>query len=101
MRELFVYYRVLASDSVAAQTALQAMQARLRARHPGLLARLLHRPDAQDGVETWMETYAFPADHGGDGVDASLQATIEAEAAAHAALIAGPRHTEVFIACAW
>ena len=101
MRELFVYYRAPVADAVAVQTAAEAMQARLCARHPALIARLLRRPGAQDGCHTWMETYATDPARAPAGVDAPLQAAIDSAAAADLQpLLAGPRHTEVFIACA-
>jgi len=72
--------------------------ARLRARHPGLTARLLRRPDELNGTQTWMEIYSFDA-HAG-GVTPQIEAEIEREASALAACIAGTRHTEVFVPCA-
>ena len=99
MRELFVYYRVRAADADAARAAVLGFQRRLRARHPELIARLLRRPGAIDGRETWMETYAADAGRAPEGVDVALQAAIEAEAtAALQQWLDGPRHTEVFIA---
>ncbi|MBC8058426.1 MAG: DUF4936 family protein [Rhizobiales bacterium] len=100
MRELFVYYRVREVDAAAARTAAQQMQATLRARHSGLTARLLMRPETRDGEQTWMETYAVDAVAAVDGVGQSLQSAIEAEAGALQPFLAGPRHTEVFVACA-
>lgn len=95
-RELYVYYRVAAADAGAAQAAVAALFAQLRRDHPALSARLLRRPPADAPAEqTWMEVYAQP----GAGVDAALQARIEA--AAHAtlgALVRGERHAEVFTA---
>ena len=98
MRELFIYYRVRASDAAAALRAVQRLQADLRARHPQLRTRLLQRPETDQDLQTWMETYATETSVG--GIDAALQADIEASAAALLALIQGARHTEVFIACA-
>jgi len=100
MREIFVYYRVRAADAAAVKIAAQAMQAQLRAQHPGLVTRLLHRPDAQDGHQTWMETYAADPTHWPEGIDPLLQAAVDRAAGALQPLLAGPRHTEVFIACA-
>ena len=101
MRELFVYYRVRAADAAAAQAAVQRFQAQLRAQHPQLITRLLRRPDAIDGRQTWMETYATDPQHDRVGIDARLQDAIEAGARVLTPLLDGPRHTEVFIACAW
>ena len=99
MRELFVYYRVRETDAHAARAAVLGFQDRLRVRHPELSARLLRRPGAIDGRETWMETYAADPRQGLGGVDVELQAAIEAEAAAVLQpWLDGPRHTEVFTA---
>jgi hypothetical protein len=99
MRELFVYYRVRASDAAAALASVQRLQALLSDRFPGLRARLLRRPDTADHeLQTWMETYA--TDPPRDGISAELQAAIEAEAGMIAPLIQGTRHVEVFVACA-
>ena len=100
MREVFVYYRVRVADASAVHAAAQAMQARLRARHPGLIARLMRRADAPTGDETWMETYAVDPARAPEGVSAALEAAIAVAAIALQPLLAGPRHAEVFIACA-
>jgi len=101
MRELFIYYRSNADRQAEVADAVRAFQARLCGRHPGLVARLLCRPELRDGLHTWMETYSIPTMHSPDGVSAELQQDIEAEAAALAAVIVGARHTEVFLPCAW
>ena len=98
MRELFIYYRIPAAQAAAAHDMVQAMQMRLRRMHPGLTARLLRRPEAQNGQQTWMETYAMDGDPA--GVTPQIEATIAAEACVLAPLLAGGRHTEVFVACA-
>lgn len=100
MRELFVYYRAPVADAAAVRTAAEAMQVRLCAQHPALIARLLRRPEPQDGCHTWMETYATDPAHAPGGIDPRLQAAIEHAAADLHPLLAGPRHTEVFDACA-
>jgi hypothetical protein len=96
MRELFVYYRVDAPNAAAARRAVQAMHERLRGAYPGLETRLLIR--AGDGAtpQTWMEVYALPGSS--RGVDADLEAAIEAQAAGWLHLIAGSRHVEAFVA---
>ena len=96
-RELFVYYRVAAASAHGARAAVEALQAALRAAHPGLEARLLRRRDdgPAGGVETWMETYARPGSP--EGVDTALQRAIEDRAAAVlAAWVDGARHVEAF-----
>ncbi|MGZ5239313.1 MAG: DUF4936 family protein [Caldimonas sp.] len=94
MRELFIYYRIRHADVGRARQAAEAMQARLRSVHPGLRARLLQCEDESGGAQTWMETYATAA--GTSGVDAMLEASIEAGAAAWADLVDGLRHVEAF-----
>ena len=100
MRELYVYYRVLEGDAVTAEAEAREFHSRLRAQTPGLLTRLLRRPDASDGLLTWMETYAMEPQIEPAGVSAGLQADIEREAARHLTRIDGERHVEVFVACA-
>ncbi len=104
MRELFIYYRAKVDDAPALQAAVAELHANLRSRFPGLQARLLRRPEAADGLHTWMETYALPssADHAAPrGISDALHAQIEQEARATlSAWIVGPRHVELFDACA-
>jgi uncharacterized iron-regulated membrane protein len=101
MRELFIYYRVHSVDAEASSAAVRAFQARLCERYPALLVRLLRRPGEVDGSQTWMETYATDPMRNPDGITAELQAAIEAQARQQLPAFDGPRHTEVFIACAW
>ena len=98
MRELFVYYRVDGSDAGAARRAVGVMHDRMRRAHPGLDARLLTRAGDGSSMQTWMETYALPGS--AHGVDASVEAAIEAAAADWRELLAGPRHVEAFVATA-
>ena len=94
-RELFVYYRVAPATAGEAHAAATAMQSALRTAHAGLQARLLRRDNGPADAETWMEAYALPSSL--NGVDAALQATIEAAAAAALAVfIDGARHVEAF-----
>ena len=86
---LFVYYRVPAADLRPVIEAARALQATLRARHPGLEADLLRRPELRDGDATLMETYAAAG-----GIDDALAAEIERLAAD--AGLPRPRHVEVF-----
>jgi len=99
MRELYVYYRVAPQRAATVLPQVLNMQARLRAEHAGLVARLLRRAELSSGIETWMETYSSNTD---DGVTPALQAAIERAAAADAfcASLDGPRHTEAFVPCA-
>ena len=99
-RELYVYYQVPVNKADALRVAVTEMQNSLRREVPGLQARLLRRTDQAADVDTWMETYAMsPAVDAGDVSD-SLRETIEQHAAAWRHLCDGPRHTEVFDACA-
>lgn len=98
--ELYVYYRVPVREAEALQLAVTEMQDRLRRENPGLQARLLRRTDQAAASDTWMETYAVPPAANADGVSDALRANIEQYAAAWRHLCEGPRHTEVFDACA-
>jgi hypothetical protein len=100
MLELFIYYRLEPADAPAAQRAVAAFQADLQARYPWLLARLLRRPHATDGHETWMETYSADPAMNSTGITPDIAVQIEAAAVALAPLLRGARHTEVFQACA-
>ncbi len=101
MRELFIYYRVHSAGAAAANEAVKAFQVQLREQYPALKTRLMCRPEEVDGRQTWMETYAIDPMRNPDGITAELQAAIEAQAQLQLPPFDGPRHTEVFIACAW
>ena len=100
MRELFVYYRVRATDRELAKAAALGFQARLRECFPQLATRLLYRPETTDGHLTWMETYATDPRQDAAGVSLHMQAIIEDYAAVLTPLIQGVRHAEVFMVCA-
>ena len=100
MRELYVYFRAPAHQADAVQVAVTDMQQQLRREIPGLQARLLMRIDASSGQHTWMEIYALPPEAGAGGMTEALGSTIEQRAAAWRDLLDGPRHVEVFVACA-
>jgi hypothetical protein len=100
MPELFIYYRLDPLDAPAAQRAVTAFQGDLRARYPWLRARLLRRPQATDGQETWMETYSADPAMNSTGVTLEVATQIEHVAAVLAPFLRGARHTEVFLACA-
>ena len=97
MRELYVYYEVQEGDAIAAEAEARQFQSALRARTPGLLTRLLRRPDASGGRSTWMEVYAMDPQIEPAGVGAALQADIEREAVRRLTRIDGERHVEVFL----
>ncbi|WP_343733324.1 DUF4936 family protein [Duganella sp.] len=88
--DLYIYYKVKDADAAPLQAAVAAMQAALAQRH-GVAGQLKRRPQARDGVQTWMEVYpAAP-----QGFAAAL------DSAVHEAGVlewtAGLRHTEVFM----
>jgi uncharacterized protein with NRDE domain len=100
-RHVFVYYRVPAAHAGAAIEAARRMQWSLRQQHAGLQAAVMRRPVPAEGTVTVMETYARDAAEAPGGVDEALQRDIDAHAAlAMAAWTVGPRHAEVFDACA-
>jgi hypothetical protein len=91
-RELFVYWRATLADARRAETAAAQLQAALRERHPGLVARLYRRTDSEADIATLMETYTHPA-----GIDQALQAAIDdAAGRALGTWCIGTRHVEVF-----
>lgn len=100
MRELFIYYRSPVQHADAVMAAVHAFQAQLSLEHPGLLARLLRRPEVKSGHITWMETYSITPMNPGLTLDNTLQQQIESCAEPLRALIEGARHTEVFTPCA-
>jgi hypothetical protein len=89
MNDLYIYYQVADADAPALAARVRAMQARLVA-DQGVSGQLKRRPEAKDGLQTWMEIY--PATN--DGFDAALAAAVRD--ASLAELIAGNRHTEIF-----
>ena len=96
MADLYIYYQVRDEHAAALAPRVRAMQAALAARH-GVAGQLKRRPEARDGLQTWMEIY--PAT--GAGFDAALGSAVQE--AALSELIEGKRHTEVFtdlITCA-
>ena len=89
MVDLYIYYRVAQANAAALAPRVAAMQAALAARH-GVAGQLKCRPEASDGMQTWMEVYpAAP-----DDFAAALAAAVHA--AALDGLIDGARHTELF-----
>ena len=100
MRELYVYYRVPADAVTRTEREVRALQADLRKAHPELRARWLRRPAEPDVPQTWMEVYATDPSFAPDGVNADLEQAIVTSAARCLTGIEGPRHVEVFFACA-
>ena len=87
--DLYIYYQVKDADAASLQAAVVSMQAELSQRH-GVACQLKRRPEARDGLQTWMEVYAAtPAGF----ADTLLNA---AEQAGLSVWTSGARHTEVF-----
>lgn len=87
--DLYIYYRVPVANADVLQQQVARMQAQLAAHHR-VAAALKRRPEATDGMHTWMEVYPSVP----DAFEASL-----AQAVSDAGLdewIAGVRHTEYF-----
>jgi hypothetical protein len=88
--DLYIYYRVRASDADAFQQKAAAMQSGLQRR--GMVsAALKRRPEAQDGMHTWMEVYLATTP---DFEERLAQAVI---ANGLSGFIQGSRHTEQFV----
>ena len=87
--DLYIYYQVKDADTAPLQAAVAAMQAALTERH-GVAGQLKRRPQAKDGLQTWMEVYTATP----DGFAAELDRAVGQ--AGLAAWTTGPRHTEVF-----
>ncbi|NBD20063.1 DUF4936 family protein [Aquabacterium fontiphilum] len=93
---LFVYYRVPAAHQQAWLEAVQAMQHGMRARWPGLVARLMRRSDdvKADAPATWMEVYEHP-----EGIGGAFEADLLAEVDRLPLQWIGERHIERFTDC--
>jgi hypothetical protein len=89
MVDLYIYYRVAEHNAASLASLVQAMQAQLAEGH-GVAVQLKRRPDAVDGMQTWMEVYPGAADGFAQALDAAV------EAAALDSFIFGARHTEIF-----
>jgi len=88
MIDLYVYYKVRTSEAASLAPRVRAMQAGLGG--PAVKPQLKCRPDARDGLHTWMEVYpsvpdGFPAIVDQAAREAGLDTVIE-----------GPRRSEVF-----
>jgi len=88
--DFYVYYKVQAAHSAGLQEAVIAMQSALSAAY-AVAAQLKRRPQAADGLQTWMEVYpavsseAFPAALDAAAAQAGLSQWID-----------GARHVEIF-----
>lgn len=90
MRDLYIYYKVNAMHADALELRLRIMQAELGAL-TGIYGEIKRRPEARDGLQTWMEVYAGT----GEGFDSALFAA--EKDAGLAGLIEGERRREVFV----
>jgi len=89
MFELYVYYRVSAAHARELLPRVRAMQAALAVGH-SVGTALKCRPEAEPGLQTWMEIYTGAA----PGFDEQLVNAVAA--AGIPPLIEGGRHTETF-----
>ena len=89
MIDLYVYYKVRELDAAALAPRVRALQARV-AREHNVRPQLKRRPEARDGLQTWMEVYP------GVGADFPARLDTVADGAEIAGLIAGPRRAEIF-----
>lgn len=88
--DLYIYYRVRVADAASFLSKITHMQDDLVRQH-GVRSALKRRPEAQDGMHTWMEVYLDVT----DGFVASLeQAVVENQLSLS---IDGKRHTEQFL----
>lgn len=89
MHDLYIYYQVREDGASALLPLVAALQSELAARYT-LAPQLKRRPQAKNGLQTWMEVYpAVP-----DGFETALATAVERSGILP--LLAGPRHTEVF-----
>jgi len=89
MIDLYVYYKVSERDAAALAPRVRVLQAQVAEQH-GVRPQLKRRPEARDGLQTWMEVYP--------GVAADFPARLDtaASSADIAGLIDGPRRAEIF-----
>jgi hypothetical protein len=89
MMDLYIYYRVRVPDADAFQQKATAMQHELQ--RDGAIAALKRRPDAQDGMHTWMEVYLATTP------DFEVRLAQAVAASGLQTFIEGQRHTEKFV----
>jgi hypothetical protein len=90
MKDLYIYYKVRAQHADELELRLRMMQAELGLA-TGIYGELKRRPDAKDGVQTWMECYLATD----SSFDAALSAAVQD--ASLSEFIVGERHAEVFV----
>jgi len=96
--ELFIYYRVNAQRATEVRSKVLEWHRELGVTHPALQCRLLMRPVEQEGLLTWMETYAI-ADPAQASDANALRERIERGPPDLQAWIVGERYVEVFVPC--
>ncbi len=87
---LYVYYKVEAGAHAELAPRVRRFQAGLATRWPGLEHELMQRPEAANGIETWMETYRHESGIGADMVEAIQRM-------ASLIKLPMPRHGELFV----
>lgn len=90
MADFYVYYTLARQQEPALLALVPPMQARLAAEH-GITTQLKRRPEASDGLHTWMEVYAAAPDNFAELLSDAV------ERAGFADLHSGQRHTEIFM----
>jgi len=88
--DLYIYYRVSLNNASLLQQRVAAMQAQLSQQYK-VAAELKRRPQARDGMHTWMEVYLDVP----DGFESVLKVALADNQLE--TLLDGPRHTEHFL----
>jgi hypothetical protein len=88
--DLYIYYRVAEAAAGNLLPQVRAMQAGLAQAH-GVATALKRRPEASNGLQTWMEIYQNVPQGFADHLARALEQT------SIAALTEGGRHTEIFV----
>jgi hypothetical protein len=94
MDELFVYWHALPGDAAAAEAALRAWHAQLRAAVAGLAVNRFRRDEPQRNRCTFMETYAAAPSAELDA--ATLERIVSEGNQRLAPWLLGARHVEHF-----
>ncbi len=87
--DLYIYYKVRDADAPVLRERIRALQQALADAHR-VTGQLKRRPGSKDGLQTWMEVYPRTGEAFGDAVERAFAG------AGITALLASPRHIEVF-----
>ncbi|GGC15612.1 DUF4936 family protein [Pseudoduganella buxea] len=87
--DLYIYYKVRDADAPVLRERILALQQSLAGEH-GVAGQLKRRPGSKDGLQTWMEVYPRTGEAFGEAVERAFAGT------GITALLASPRHIEVF-----